>query len=98
MGQPYARGRYYHLYLNGMYWGLYQTEERPQADYAETYFGGDEEDYDVIKVSVERWPYSNEATDGTMAPWQDLWNKCSKGLNRTLIILPWKVRISTANR
>jgi len=79
MGQPYTRGRYYHLYLNGMYWGLYQTEERPQADYAETYFGGDEEDYDVIKVSVEGWPYFNEATDGTMAPWQDLWNKCSKG-------------------
>jgi hypothetical protein len=79
MGQPYTRGRYYNLYLNGMYWGLYQTEERPQADYAETYFGGDEEDYDVIKVSVEGWPYFNEATDGTMAPWQDLWNKCSKG-------------------
>lgn len=79
MGQPYTRGRYYHLYLNGMYWGLYQTEERPQADYAETYFGGDEEDYDVIKVSVEGWPYFNEATDGTMDPWQDLWNKCSKG-------------------
>ena len=79
MGQPYARGRYYHLYLNGMYWGIFQTEERPQADYAETYFGGDEEDYDVIKVSVEGNPYFNEATDGTMDPWQDLLNKCSRG-------------------
>ncbi len=79
MGQPYTRGRYYHLYLNGMYWGIFQTEERPQADYAETYFGGDEEDYDVIKVSVEAWPYFNEATDGTMAPWQDLLNKCNRG-------------------
>ncbi len=27
MGQPYTRSRYYHLYLNGMYWGLYQTQE-----------------------------------------------------------------------
>ena len=79
LGQPYTRGRYYHLYLNGMYWGIFQTEERPQADYAETYFGGDEEDYDVIKVSVEGWPYFNEATDGTMDPWQDLLNKCSRG-------------------
>lgn len=33
MGQPYTRGKYYHLYLNGMYWGLFQTEERPDADY-----------------------------------------------------------------
>ncbi len=81
MGQPYTRGRYYHLYLNGMYWGLYQTEERPEANYAESYFGGDKEDYDVIKVSVEAWPYFNEATDGTMAPWQELWNRCGRGFS-----------------
>jgi len=79
MGQPYTRGRYYHLYLNGMYWGLYQTEERADGDYAETYFGDDENDYDVIKVSVEAWPYFNEATDGTMDSWQELWNRCVRG-------------------
>lgn len=79
MGQPYTRGRYYHLYLNGMYWGLYQTEERPDADYAETYFGDSEDDYDVIKVSTEAWPYFNEATDGTMASWQEMWNRCNRG-------------------
>ena len=79
MGQPYTRGEYYHLYLNGMYWGLFQTEERPEADYAQTYFGDSDEDYDVIKVSVEGWPYFNEATDGTMEPWQDLLNRCTKG-------------------
>ena len=79
MGQPYTRGRYYHLYLNGMYWGLFQTEERPDADYAETYFGDGEDDYDVIKVSVESWPYWNEATDGTMESWQELYNRCNRG-------------------
>ncbi|MCK4746745.1 MAG: CotH kinase family protein, partial [Bacteroidales bacterium] len=26
MGQPYTRSRFYHLYLNGMYWGLFQTQ------------------------------------------------------------------------
>lgn len=79
MGQPYTRGRYYHLYLNGMYWGLFQTEERADADYASTYFGDSDNDYDVIKVSVEAWPYFNEATDGTMDSWLDLWNRCLKG-------------------
>ncbi len=49
MGQPYTRSRYYHLYLDGQYWGLYQTQERPEASYAASYFGGDKEDYDVIK-------------------------------------------------
>jgi hypothetical protein len=79
MGQPYTRGRYYHLYLNGMYWGLYQTEERADSDYAETYFGDSDDDYDVIKTSTESWPYLNEATDGTIDSWQDLWNRCQRG-------------------
>lgn len=79
MGQPYTRGRYYHLYLNGMYWGIYQTEERADADYAETYFGDGDDDYDVIKVSTEAWPYFNEATDGTIDSWQGLWNRCVRG-------------------
>src|SRR5690606_32151805 len=34
MGQPYTRSRFYHLYINGQYWGLYQTQERSEADYA----------------------------------------------------------------
>jgi len=35
MGQPCTRSRYYHLYINGQYWGLYQTQERSEACYAE---------------------------------------------------------------
>lgn len=49
MEQPYTRSRYYHLYINGLYWGLYQSEERPEARYAASYYGGDKEDYDAIK-------------------------------------------------
>lgn len=48
--QPYTRSRYYHLYINGVYWGLYQTQERAEASFAQSYLGGREEDYDVIKV------------------------------------------------
>ena len=39
-GQPYTRSRYYHLYLDGQYWGIYQTQERSEARYAASYFGG----------------------------------------------------------
>ena len=49
MGQPYTRSRYYHMFLNGQYWGIYQTQERAVAAYASTYLGGKEEDYDVVK-------------------------------------------------
>ena len=79
MGQPYTRSRYYHLYLNGMYWGLYQTQERSEARFAETYFGGDELDYDVVKVNMEDFIYQIEATDGTLDSWQRLWDMCNTG-------------------
>ncbi len=78
MGQPYTRSRACHLYLNGMYWGLFQTQERPEADYAETYFGGDEENYDVVKVDVENG-YIMEATDGTLNAHNELWDYASRG-------------------
>ena len=49
MGQPYRRSRYYHLYLNGQYWGVYETDERPEASYGEAYLGGSKTNYDVVK-------------------------------------------------
>ena len=78
MGQPYTRSRYYHLYLNGMYWGLYQSQERSEARYAESYFGDKVEDYDVVKVNTETG-YLVEVTDGTIDSWQKLYNMCQKG-------------------
>ncbi|MCX7423938.1 MAG: CotH kinase family protein, partial [Planctomycetia bacterium] len=72
MGQPYTRGNFYHLYINGQYWGIYQTQERSEADYAETYFGGNEADYDVVKV--EAGPYVITATDGNLDAWQRLYD------------------------
>ena len=72
MGQPYTRSRYYHLYLNGQYWGLYQTQERSEASYAESYFGGDSDDYDVIKVETNGYYITN--TDGELDAYQRLYN------------------------
>lgn len=80
MGQPYTRSRYYHLYLNGMYWGLYQSQERSEARYGQSYFGGSEDDYDVIKVNTENG-YLVEATDGSLDSWKSLYNMCNKGFS-----------------
>ncbi len=49
MGAPYTRSRYYHLYLNGQYWGVYQTQERADQWHGEFYIGGDKDNYDVVK-------------------------------------------------
>ena len=64
--QPYTKSRYYHLYLDGLYWGLYQTQERAEARYARSYFGGHKEDYDVIKSGAAETGYLLEAADGTL--------------------------------
>ncbi|MDG2122362.1 MAG: lamin tail domain-containing protein [Verrucomicrobiales bacterium] len=75
MGKPYTRSRYYHLYLNGVYWGLYMTQERAEAAYGATYFGGDREDFDTIKSAGSSGGYNTEATDGNLnGDWRALWN------------------------
>jgi hypothetical protein len=79
MGQPYTRSRYYHLYLNGMYWGIFQTQERSEARFAADYLGDSSEDYDVIKVNTEDYSYRIEATDGVMDSWQQIYNLCQAG-------------------
>jgi hypothetical protein len=72
LGQPYNRSRYVHLFLNGVYWGLYQTEERVDGSYAESYFGGDEDDYDVIRTTQPG--YVTEAVSGSEDNWKTLWD------------------------
>ncbi len=52
MGGYGCYGRPLHLYLNGMYWGLYWMHERPDDAFAASYMGGEEDDYDVIKHDV----------------------------------------------
>jgi hypothetical protein len=48
MGHPSAHGRFAHLYINGLYWGLYDLTERPDASFAAEYLGGDKDDWDVL--------------------------------------------------
>jgi hypothetical protein len=81
MGNPYTRSRYYHLYINGVYWGIFQTQERAEARYAQSYFGGDIEDYDVIKPNITSNYVETgvEATDGSLDSWEDVWLETQKG-------------------
>ncbi len=75
MGQPYRRSRYYHLYVNGHYWGLYETDERPEASYGETYLGGQKENFDVVKCGNRGTTpnFATEATDGNLIAFSNLW-------------------------
>lgn len=50
MGYPSARGGFAHLYLNGLYWGLYNLCERPGAALPAPVQGGPPLEYDARKA------------------------------------------------
>jgi hypothetical protein len=67
MGQPSGHGTYVHLYLNGLYWGLYNLAQRPGDSFNASHFGGDEDEYDVIKDFAELESGSLEAWNAMIA-------------------------------
>ncbi len=73
MGQPAVRGRFVHVFLNGLYWGMYNLTERPDAAYMEEYFGGDKEDYDAMNVL--------EPVDGDSLAWYEMIEIADAGLD-----------------
>lgn len=74
MGHPAGHGRYVHLYVNGIYWGLYNPTERLDRQFAESYMGGDNMDYDVIK------DYTS-VVDGDISAWQTMMSMANRGLS-----------------
>jgi len=51
MGDFSSHSRYVHLYINGLYWGVYNPCEDLDSDFAASYLGGDDSDYDALKGS-----------------------------------------------
>ncbi|MBM3848331.1 MAG: hypothetical protein FJ405_18845, partial [Verrucomicrobia bacterium] len=49
MGGVSAVGTFAHVYLNGLYWGLYNPVPHLDADFLATRLGGSKEDFDVLK-------------------------------------------------
>ena len=48
MGQDDAgHGTYAHVYINGLYWGVYNVHERPDSAHYAEYHGGDADDFDA---------------------------------------------------
>jgi hypothetical protein len=45
MGRPGSPGRFVHLFINGIYWGMYNAVQRPDADFAASSLGGEKADW-----------------------------------------------------
>jgi len=74
MGQPSGRNTYVHLYVNGIYWGLYNPTERPDASHQASHFGGEEADWDVFKDAAE-------VMDGDRVAWDQLMSLAAAGFS-----------------
>jgi hypothetical protein len=76
MGELATHGQVVMVYINGEFWGVYEIEERIDANYAASYLGGDAEDYDVLKTDRNTsGEYSVIVTDGNANAWTDLYNQ-----------------------
>lgn len=62
-----SHGDFVHLYINGMYWGVYNPVERPDASFAASYLGGNKEDWDAVNAG-------EPVSGSSMQPWYDLMN------------------------
>jgi hypothetical protein len=75
MGGLSHHGRFVHLYLNGLYWGLYQLHERPDESFQASYQGGEKEEYDVFKHTTA------EVVAGSTASYTTMWGIINSGLS-----------------
>lgn len=72
MGHVSCHGMYVHLYVSGLYWGLYNVAERPDDDFAAAYYGGEASEYDVVKDSG--------SFRGSKARWNQMISYAKEGL------------------
>ena len=65
-------GTFMHVYINGVYWGVYNPSERGNNSFGESYFGGSKDDFDAIKRKL--------ALDGNLTAWNTL-NNMAENMN-----------------
>ena len=75
-GGDAPHGKYVHLYLNGLYWGLYNVHERPDDSFAAEYYGGNKDDYYVIKHANNDIDHEYTWVEGGVAAEQAI-SRCS---------------------
>lgn len=72
LGRPVSQGQFVHLFLNGIYWGVYNPCERPDAYFQATSFGGNADEYESRNAS--------KVLSGSEDVWRRLFEIANAGL------------------
>ena len=73
MGYLSPDSRFVHLYINGLYWGLFQATERPDDAFMAEHLGGQPDDYEVVEGIIggsDGVEYKGDVGDQT---WHYIW-------------------------
>ncbi len=89
MGQLSSRGRFVHLYLNGLYWGIYDLCERPNASFAAQHLGGNPKDYDARNA--------DKILEGDGRAWEDLMRVVNAGASDSTQLVEVQKRVNLTN-
>lgn len=65
MGHASPDSNWVHLFINGLYWGVYNPTERPDSAHGESHYGGEKENWDAIKNH-------EEVLDGKITAYREL--------------------------
>ncbi len=74
MGYLAPDSRFSHLYINGLYWGIYNVSERIDEDYVASHRGGDAADWEVVSDFVDSNPSAT-------SPWKSMFALANAGLS-----------------
>ncbi len=77
MGWTSVNALYVHVFLNGMYWGMYNIAERVDDQYGKDHLGGSKSDIDVVKVEEEGGNHI-EAAEGDLEAWDMMINTAAQ--------------------
>ena len=71
MGGTSVNALYVNLFLNGMYWGLYNVSERVDDQFGKSHLGGEKSDIEVVKIEEDGGNHI-EAAEGDLVAWEKM--------------------------
>ena len=80
IGRTSVNALYVNLFLNGMYWGIYNIAERVDDQFGKDHLGGSKSDIDVVKIEEDGGNH-HEASEGTLDAWEQMVATAKKASN-----------------